>query len=346
MKLGLVVNQFATEKAIYATTRLGLAALRADHEAWTMDVGSFWQDSDGRLRARAYRAPNKKYQSSKTYFEALQETAVQEIFVDELDILMLRNDPAEDMVERPWAAAAGIIWGAMAASQGVLVLNDPHTLAQAINKTYFQHFPPEVRPKTLITREVEDVRRFYQENKGNIVIKPLQGSGGASVFLVGKGHEANLNQMIEAIVRDSYVVAQEYLPDAANGDVRLFVMNGQPLEAEGEVAAFRRVNKSGDMRSNMHVGGQSEAAEITDAMRLVAEIVRPKLVADGLHLVGLDIVGDKLMEINVFSPGGLGSAEKLTGVDFSAAVIADLERKLFYKERYGARLENQTLATL
>ncbi len=346
MKLGLVVNQFATEKASYTTTRLGLAALRADHECWTMDVGSFWQDSDGRLRARAHRAPSKKYQSNKTFFEALQETSTQEIFVDELDILMLRNDPAEDMVDRPWAPASGIIWGSMAASHGVLVLNHPNTLARAINKLYFQHFPPEVRPKTLITREVEDVRRFYNENKGNIVIKPLQGSGGASVFLVGKNAEANLNQMVEAIVRDGYVVAQEYLPDAAGGDVRLFVMNGKPLEAEGEVAAFRRVNKTGDMRSNMHVGGQSEAAEVTDTMRRLAEIVRPKLVADGLHLVGLDIVGDKLMEINVFSPGGLGSAEQLTGVDFAAVVIADLERKLFYKERYDTRLDNQTLATL
>ena len=346
MKLGLVVNQFATEQAAYTTTRLGLAALRAGHECWTMDVGSFWQDSDGQLRARAHRAPNKKYQNNKTFFEALQKTEAEEIVVEELDILMLRNDPAEDMVERPWAPAAGIIWGAMAAAKGVLVLNHPLTLARAINKTYFQHFPAEVRPKTLITRNVQDVRRFYEENGKHIVIKPLQGSGGASVFLVSNGDEANLNQMTDAIVRDGYIVAQEYLEEAAGGDVRLFVMNGQPLESKGEVAAFRRVNKSGDMRSNLHVGGKIQEVEITDTMRRVAEVVRPKLVADGMHLVGLDIVGDKLMEINVFSPGGLGSSQKLTGVDFSAVLIADLERKLFYKERYEGRLDNQTLATM
>ena len=295
---------------------------------------------------RAHRAPAKKYHNNKTFFDAIQKTDAQEIIVEELDILMLRNDPAEDMVERPWAPAAGIIWGAMAAAKGVLVLNHPHTLARAINKTYFQHFPAEVRPKTLITRNVEDVRRFYKENGKRIVIKPLQGSGGASVFLVGKGDEANLNQMADAIARDGYIVAQEYLKDAANGDVRLFVMNGKPLESRGEAAAFRRVNKSGDMRSNLHVGGEIQAAEITDTMRRVAEVVRPKLVADGMHLVGLDIVGDKLMEINVFSPGGLGSSQKLTGVDFPAVVIADLERKLFYKERYEGRLDNQTLATM
>lgn len=346
MKIGFVVNQVATEEANYTTTRLSQAAQRAHHETWTMDVGSFWQDSAGRMRARAHRAPSKKYRTLQAYFEALQNAETETIFVDELDVLMLRNDPAEDMVNRPWAPTAGIIWGRLAEAMGVLVLNHPESLAAAINKMYFQYFPEEVRPLTVITREVEDIRRFYHENDCHIVIKPLQGSGGTSVFLVGPDAEANLNQMVEAIVRDGYVVAQEYLPAAAEGDVRLFVMNGKPLESEGKYAAFRRVNKSGDMRSNLHAGGKIEQADVTDAMRRVVEVVRPKLVSDGMFLVGLDIVNDKLMEINVFSPGGLGSSQTLTGVDFAAAVIADIERKLFYKTQYGVQIENRTLATL
>lgn len=90
--------------------------------------------------------------------------------------------------------------------------------------------------------------------------------------------------------------------------MRLFVMNGMPLEVNGKVAAFRRVNTGDDIRSNMHVGGSPEKARVTDEMLEVVSLVRPKLINDGMFLVGLDIVGDKLMEANVFSPGGLGSA--------------------------------------
>src|SRR6185369_8025403 len=118
------------------------------------------------------------------------------------------------------------------------------------------------------------------------------------------------------------------IPEADDGDVRLFVMNGEPLRRDGHVAAFRRVNETNDVRSNMRVGGKAEPVEVTDEMLHLVEVIRPKLVADGMFLVGLDIVGDKLMEVNVFSPGGLGSCEQLYGVDFAETVIEELEHKL------------------
>jgi glutathione synthase len=152
--------------------------------------------------------------------------------------------------------------------------------------------------------------------------------------------------MIDAVLRDGYCVAQEYLPAATNGDVRLFVMNGRPLMHDGKYAAFRRINKTGDARSNMHSGGESEPVEVTEKMLRLVEIVRPKLVGDGMFLVGLDIVQDKLIEINVFSPGGLGSSSQFAGVDFSAVVIEDLERKSQHRQYYGARMTNVELATL
>ena len=89
------------------------------------------------------------------------------------------------------------------------------------------------------------------------MIKPLQGSGGSGVFLVSSDESPNLNQMIEAVARDGYIVAQEFLPDAEHGDVRMFVMNGEPLQHNGNYAAFRRVNQGSDLRSNMHVGGKA-----------------------------------------------------------------------------------------
>ena len=347
MKIGFVVNDVATEQATYATTSLALTALGRDHEVWTVGIADFVEESDNHLRALAQAAPRSNYKSHEKYLAEMQASAPTHIQIDDLDVLMLRNDAAEEMAGGgAWTQSAGIVFGQLAARRGPLVVNHPASLADAINKMYFQHFPAAVRPKTLISRNIEDIRRFHQENDQHMVIKPLQGSGGSGVFLVRPSDAPNLNQMVESIARDGYVVAQEYLPDAAEGDVRLFMMNGRPLQVDGKYAALRRRSTTDDMRSNMHVGGKGEHADITPEMLQICEIVRPKLVADGMYLVGLDIVGDKLMEINVFSPGGLWHASEYEGVDFNVAVIEDLERKMFYREHYGRSISNQVMATL
>jgi glutathione synthase len=247
---------------------------------------------------------------------------------------------------RAWAQSTGIIFGRVAMRHGVIVINDPNGLSKAMNKMYFQLFPEEVRPRTVITRSSSEIKAFFKEMGGNIVLKPLQGSGGQGVFLVRPDDLPNLNQMVESVSRDGYVIAQEYLPQASEGDTRLFVMNGQPLRYKGKYAAFRRVRTGDDMRSNIHAGGKLRQAEITDAQLKIVEIVRPKLVQDGMFLVGLDIVGDKLMEINVFSPGGLGSAQKFEKVNFTHAVIQALERKVGYMTYYRRNFDNVEMATL
>jgi glutathione synthase len=348
MKIGFVVNDVATEQAAYTTTRLAMTAKRMGHEAWVMGVGDFAYDPDESLRAMAHAVPSKKFKTRENFLEELRGThaKIERITIDELDALLLRNDPAEDLQDRTWAQSAGIVFGKLAKRRGVVVLNDPSSLADAVNKMYFQHFPEAVRPRVLITRSAEDIHNFVKAENGNVVLKPLQGSGGQNVFLVRPEDQANLNQMIEAVGRDGYIIAQEYLPAASEGDIRLFMMNGKPLMRGGKYAAFRRVNKSGDMRSNMHVGGETQKAEITDEILQLTEIVRPKLVRDGMFLVGLDIVGDKLMEINVFSPGGLGSAQVQEDVDFTETVIEAIERKVHYKQHYPEHLNNLTLATL
>ena len=349
MRIGFVVNDIQTEEAGYTTTRLAWTAANMGHEVWEIGVGDLTYDPDDRVRAHARMAPAREYKDSKAFLSDLQgENARSErITVTDLDVLMLRNDPAEDAAARPWAPSAGIVFAQAAVRRGVIVLNDPDILANAINKMYFQHFPEEVRPRTLITRDRDDIRSFFEEQKRTMVLKPLQGSGGQSVFLVHPDDISNLNQMIDAISRDGYVVAQEYLPAAAEGDIRLFLMNGHPLQHKGKYAAFRRLSTSGDVRSNLHAGGKLARAEIDDTVLQVAERVRPKLIQDGMFLVGLDIVGDKLMEVNVFSPGGLGSAQKLErGTDFTRPVIEALERKVQYRAYCRGDIDNPTLATL
>jgi glutathione synthase len=348
MRIGFVVNDVKTEKPGYTTVRLALAATNLGHESWMIGLGDLAYDPDDRIRARACSVPKKKYSKSESYLKSLigPKAVRDRITVDELDVLLLRSDPAEEVGTRSWAGQAGILFGRIAMRHGVVVLNDPNGLAKAMNKMYFQTFPEEVRPRTLITRDRDEIKGFAKEEGGNIVLKPLQGSGGQSVFLVRPDDVPNLNQMIEAVSRDGYVIAQQYLPEAEKGDTRLFLMNGLPLRHQGKYAAFRRVRTGGDMRSNIHAGGNLARAEISEQHLRIAEIVRPKLVQDGMFLVGLDIVGDKLMEINVFSPGGLGSARSFEKVNFARAVIHALERKVDYMTFYRRNFDNVEVATL
>ncbi len=348
MRIGFIVNDAMTEEAGFTTTRLATEAINHGHSAWLIGVGDLVYDPDEHIRARAISAPKPKYKDSAAFLTDLHgKKAVRErITVDDLDVLMMRNVPSDDFLKRPWAASIASEFGRLAMRQGVIVVNDPNGLAKASSKMYFQLFPEEVRPRTIITRDNAEIKDFAKEEGGNIVLKPLQGSGGASVFLVRPDDIPNLNQMIDAVSRDGFVIAQEYLPAAAEGDTRLFVMNGRPLRIKGKYAAFRRVRSGGDMRSNIHAGGKLAAAEIGDTALRIAEIVRPKLVQDGMFLVGLDIVGDKLMEINVFSPGGLGSAQKFTKINFSRYVIEALERKTQYMQFYGRNFDNVELCTL
>lgn len=347
MKIGFLVNDIETEQAGYTTTRIAMAAINRGHEAWVMTPGDFAYDPDGKIRARTRHAPKNTYKAGSAYLSGLRspKARTRRITVDDLDVLMLRNDPAQD-VSCGWRQVSGIEFGRIALRNGVIVLNDPNGLAKAMSKMYFQLFPEEVRPRTLITRDRDEIKTFIKEEGGRAVLKPLQGSGGSGVFLVDELSARNVNQMIEALTRDGYVIVQEYLEAAEEGDTRLFMMNGQPLRHKGRYAAFRRVRQGDDIRSNVHAGGLIAQAEITDTHRRIAEIVRPKLVADGMFLVGLDIVGDKLMEINVFSPGGLGSAQKFERVNFAHAVVDSLERKVDYMSFYRRRFSNIQMSTL
>ncbi len=354
MKVGFVVNDLKTEHPRYTTTRIARSAREMGHEAWIIGVGDFAAESDDNVWARARMSKGKKHKDGESYLEDLlgEKAHNERIKVSDLDILMLRNDPADD-ADRTWAQSAGINFGELALRHGVIVLNDPRTLSSALNKMYFQHFSPEVRPRTIITREKEEIQKFIKDEGGRAILKPLQGSGGTSVFLVHPEEKANINQMIEAISRDGYVIAQEYLEAAKDGDTRLFVVNGEPLKVDGHYAAFRRINKSGDARSNLTSGGSIAKAKIDDEILHIVEVVRPKLVADGMFMVGLDIVSNKLMEINVLSPGGLGSAENLEdGTKFSHAIVEKLEQKVRYRDHSQndnyprGKIDNKTLATL
>ena len=177
MKIGFIVNDVKTEEAVFTTTRLAMTAVNMGHECFVLGVGDFIYAPDGSIQAHVRSANGKQYESHKDYLAALQseDNESVRICLDDLDVLLLRNDPADDAVERAWAQTSGILFGQLAAERGVIVVNDPFSLANAINKTYFQHFPEQVRPKTCISRDIGDIKAFIEEQHDKVVIKPLQG---------------------------------------------------------------------------------------------------------------------------------------------------------------------------
>lgn len=348
MRVAFFVNSIESEEPSFTTTSLAMAALVRGHDVCYVAPGDFVLRPDDSLMVRATTVPTAKYKDPQAFHDAFQskDAQIRTIDVREVDVIFLRNDPSLDADERPWAAHIGAMFGRLASERGAIVVNDPSGLALAQNKLYFQDFPKAVRPETLISKSIEEIRAFIGDHRKGVIIKPLQGSGGKNVFKIATPDDANLNQIFEAVSGEGYLIAQAYLPEAKAGDIRFFMMNGKPLVRDGVYAAFRRVPAKGDLRSNMHAAGTAEAAKITDGILAVAEMVRPKLIEDGMFLVGLDIVGDKILEINVFTPGGLPDIAGMHKIDFSEEIIEALENKIVIRKAYAGSMSNRALATL
>lgn len=352
MLIAFFVNALEDEYEKYTTTVLAHEASRRGHDVCYITPGDFVLGADDSLRVHARFVPASKAKARglAKFFKDLRgdECRRKLVKVDDVDVLMLRNDPSQDATERPWAQDIGIQFGRRATERGVLVLNDPDALSLAINKLYFQAFPREVRADTLITRFPSDIKDFARKHGGKVVLKPLQGSGGQGVFLVdAKGKsKSNLNQMIDAISRDGYIIAQAWVPEAEKGDIRLFMLNGWPLHVDGRFAAMRRVSAKEDIRSNIHAGGKARKVKITERQLRVAELIRPKLVADGMFLVGIDIIGDTILEVNVFSPGNLHACSRMADVNFAATILGSIERKLEIAAQFPGHFGNRQLAVM
>lgn len=328
MKLAFLVNDVATEIDEYATTRLARSAAQEGHEVWYLGVGDVeLGPRDRELTARARPVELERTDTLATIMKRIKGADPERVLLDDLDALFLRNDSIHDLQERPWASPLGVVFGQMLAARGVTVVNDPTTLKRATSKTYLEEFPQEVRPRSLVTRDPDAIERFVGE-VGHCVIKPVYGAQGRNVFMVADETETNLAQMIEAVLEDGYALVQEFVDGGEEGDARIFVLDGEILERDGKQAAFRRVPAEHDPRANISTGGHSVPLEIGEVERGIVEAMSDKLRADGMFFVGLDVIGDKVVEINAETPGGLQSVERLSGVDVAPTVIDALVRRV------------------
>jgi glutathione synthase len=326
MKIAFLVNEVVTEVDEYTTTRLARAAARCGHEVWYVGVGDAELGDDGQLLARARAAAFKEGDTLEGFMERVKERDAGRIVMDDLDAVFLRNESLEDLQERPWASQLGVVLGQVLKARGVTVVNDPMSLVRATSKLYLEEFPEKVRPRSLVTRDPEAIERFVAE-VGHSVVKPLYGARGRNVFVIENKGETNLAQMTEAVLQDGYAIVQEFVDGGEDGDVRIFLLEGRILERDGQLAAFRRVPTGNDPRANISTGGRAVPLEIGDVEHGIVEAMSEKLVADGMYFVGIDVIGDKVVEINAESPGGMQAVERLYELDVCPTVIEALERR-------------------
>jgi glutathione synthase len=326
VRVALFVNDVATEIPEYTTTRLARAASQGGHEVWYVGAGDIEYEPDESMRARGRPAEWLDGDGLDSFLTRVQETEeVGHVPLEEFDAVMLRNDSIADMQERPWAVNAGVLFGQVLSDRGVTVLNDPAGLSRASSKLYLQQYPAEIRPQCLVSRDKEQLKAFVS-GLGGAALKPLYGAMGRNVFLVEDPEDPNLDQMIESVLAEGYVLAQEFLGDADKGDIRLFMLNGEPLQQDGRYAAVRRVPQGQDLRANISAEGKPEEVSIGETELRIAGAMKERLQSDGMFFVGVDIVGDKVVEINAESPGGLQSVEHFTEIDFGPHVIKSIEK--------------------
>jgi glutathione synthase len=225
--------------------------------------------------------------------------------LSEMDVVLLRQDPPFDM---NYITTTHIL---ERIHPQTLVVNDPAWVRNSPEKIFVTEFP-DLMPETLITRDAGEVAAFRKEH-GDIIIKPLYGNGGAGIFHL-KDDDRNLASLLEMFAqmfREPYIV-QRYLKDVRKGDKRIILIEGEP------VGAINRVPAEHDSRSNMHVGGRAERTDLTEREREICARIGPSLRQRGFILVGIDVIGDYMTEINVTSPTGVREVKRFGGADIAS----------------------------
>ena len=323
MRFVFLVNDVVHIEAKQTTAMLIAEASRQGYEVLVCGVTDLSCSKEGEPVAWARKLSMRSYPSLETLVHQIAITEAKEVHLTDVDVFMIRTNPARDQ-SRQWAHSLALRLTVWCKERGVLVINDPFGLMRASSKLYLLEMPASVRPKTLISQQHQQIISFIDSLGSPAVLKPLEGTRGNDVFFVSSTRDNNLNQIIEVILRQSAVMIQEFIPEADQGDTRVVVFNGKILDVDGKMAAIKRVPGKGELRSNIHAGGNAQPGIITDPMRDAVNLIGPKLVDDGLILVGLDFIGGKIIEINAFSTGGFRDAERIERVSFSEKVIQEI----------------------
>ena len=309
MKLGVVMDPIETINFKKdSTLAMMIEAQRKGHEIIYITPDSLF------IKSGIPSASSNKMEVRNDPSDWFTKEEEKIIELSELDSILMRQDPPFN---------SGYIYNTyvleMAARQGVNIFNNPRSLRDCNEKVYATEFP-QCCTKHLVTSRKDFLANFVLENK-DTVIKPLDGMGGASIFRV-KANDPNLNVILETIT-DHFtekVMIQEFIPEITEGDKRILIVDGKPMSA-----SIARVPAEGELRGNLAAGASAVAKSLSDRDLWICEEVGPSLVEKGLLLVGLDIIGDYLTEINVTSPTCFKEYKELCDINVAEIFIESVE---------------------
>ena len=293
IKIGVVMDPIAQVKVKKdSSMAMMLEAQARGYDIYYMEMQDLYLEQ-GVCRATAAKV--KVFDDTEHWYE-LDER--EDINVADLDAVLMRKDPPFD-TEFIYAS-----------------LRD-------CNEKLFTAWFPELTPKTLVTRNNEKIRAFHKENK-DIIIKPLDGMGGSSIFRIGE-NDPNVGVILETLTAHStqYAMVQEYLPEIVDGDKRILIVNGEPMPY-----CLARIPAQGETRGNLAAGGRGEARPLSASDKLIAETIAPELKKRGLFFVGLDVIGDKVTEINVTSPTCIREIEAAYPINISGKLMDAIEQNI------------------
>ena len=301
---------------VYKDTSLAMmnASHLAGHQVYFANANSLGAKSTGVHASCEYIQIDKKL---APWFKVI---STQDLPLHHFDAVIMRQDPPfhVEYLANTWLLS-------QAEREGAIILNSPTALREHSEKISILEFSEYISP-TIVTRSIDEIKYFHQQYL-DIVIKPLDGMGGMGVYRVGPDG-LNIGSIVETLGEygKRSLMAQKYLPEITDGDKRLIIINGQAVPY-----VLARVPQKGDIRGNLAAGGVGQARPISDRETQIALHLGPILSKRGLFLIGIDIIGTSLTEINVTSPTGFVEITKQTGFDVAKFWLEQLERTLTEK---------------
>jgi glutathione synthase len=292
------------------TFALMLETQRRGHRVFAVDPGDLGVEN-GRVLAKVFPVTLRREAGNHA---DVGEPRLADLDA-EMDAVFQRKDPP---VDEAYVTATQIL----ALLSRALVWNRPAGILAANEKLYALHFA-DLMPETLVARESARFLDFLDRMGGEMILKPLGGRGGEGIFHVRRD-DRNLYSMLEQTTRfgTRLAMAQRYLPEVRGGDKRILLLDGEPL------GAVLRVPAESETRANLHVGGRPQKASVDEADRRILARLRPWLARDGLHFVGIDVIGGRLTEVNVTSPTGIQEMNALDGARYEERVLERVEAAL------------------
>jgi glutathione synthase len=312
MKLAMIMDPIATVKTYKDTSfRLLLEAQARGYECHYLEMHDL-SLVQGKPMARS-RTVQVVDQAEDFY----QLGEVVEQPLADFDVIMMRKDPPFDT---EYVYATYML--ELAEQAGAVVVNKPQSLRDCNEKLFTAWFA-DLTPPTIVTRRAEQIRAFHAEHK-DIILKPLDGMGGASIFRVGTDG-SNLGVIIETLTEHGsrYAMIQRYMPEIKDGDKRILIIDGEPMPY-----SLARIPSAGETRGNLAAGGSGRPQPLSESDWELARRVGPELKRRGLLLVGLDVIGDRITEINVTSPTCMREIESAYDINIAGQLFAAIEKRL------------------